>query len=106
MIVLRVCYQHGVRFDEGYYVSTHLPLVQSIFGPFGMIRIEMVKLTTAADGSKPRYQVMFSAYFASESELQGAMQSPQTMEVMGDIRNFYEGMPEVFIGEVIEAVVR
>ena len=63
MTVLRVCYKHGVRFDEGYYLSKHLPLTGSVLGPYGLKSVEMVKVTTTADGSTPPYQVIFSAYF-------------------------------------------
>jgi uncharacterized protein (TIGR02118 family) len=101
MTVLRVCYKQGVRFDESYYTSKHLPLVGGIMGPYGVRNVEMVKLMPSADGSKPPYQVMFSAYFDSAEALQTAMQSPRIGEVMGDIANFYDGMPDVFIGEVM-----
>lgn len=101
MTVLRVCYKYGVRFDESYYVSKHLPLAGSVMGPHGVKSVEMVKVTAMADGSKPPYQVIFSAYFESAEGLQNAMKSPQMPNVLGDIQNFYDGMPDVFIGEVV-----
>jgi uncharacterized protein (TIGR02118 family) len=101
MTVLRVCYKHGVRFEEVYYVSKHLPLVADIMGPYGVTGVEMVKVTATADGSKPPYQVIFSAYFESPAALQNAMQNPRMAEVLGDIQNFYDGMPDVLIGAVV-----
>ena len=38
-------------------------------GPHGVTGVEVVKLTTAVDGSKPPYQLMFTAHFASETGL-------------------------------------
>jgi uncharacterized protein (TIGR02118 family) len=45
--------------------------------------------------------VIFSAYFDSPAALQTAMQSPRMGEVMGDIAKYYDGMPDVLIGEVV-----
>jgi uncharacterized protein (TIGR02118 family) len=101
MTVLKVCYKHGVRFDENYYVSKHVPLSARIMGPHGLKGVEMMKVTATADGSKPLYQVIFSAYFESAAALQSAMSNPQMSEVMGDIQNYYDGMPDVYIGEVV-----
>lgn len=101
MTVLRVCYKHGVRFDEGYYTSKHLPLAARVFGPHGVKSVELVRVTATADGSKPPYQVIFSAYFESAAGLQNAMQSPRMAEVLGDIPNYYDGAPDVLIGEVV-----
>jgi uncharacterized protein (TIGR02118 family) len=70
-------------------------------GPYGVKSVEVVKVTATADGSKPPYQVIFSAYFESAAGLQSAMQSPRIGEVLGDIQNFYDGMPDVLIGEVV-----
>lgn len=101
MMVLRVCYKHGVRFDEGYYVSKHLPLAAAVLGPHGVKHVEMVKVNTTADGSKPPYQVIFSAYFESAAGVQNALQSPRMGEVLSDIQKFYDGMPDILIGEVV-----
>jgi uncharacterized protein (TIGR02118 family) len=100
MTVLRVCYKHGVRFDEGYYTSTHLPLVGAVMG-VAVKSIEVVKLNASGDGSAPAYQVMFSAYFDSPSALESARQNPRMPEVLADIKNFYDGMPDLLIGEVV-----
>ena len=70
-------------------------------GPHGGKSVEIVKVTATADGSKPPYQVIFSAYFESAAALQNAMQSPRMGEVLGDIQKFYDGMPDVLIGEVV-----
>lgn len=101
MAVLRVCYRQDVRFDEAYYVSKHLPLAGSIMASYGVTCVEVVKLTTTADGSKPLYQVMFTAYFESETGLQNALQDPRMAEVLSDIQHFYDAMPDILIGEVV-----
>jgi uncharacterized protein (TIGR02118 family) len=101
MTVLKVCYKYGVRFDENYYLSKHVPLAASAMGAHGLKGVEMVKVGSTADGSKPSYQVIFSAYFESPSSLQNAMQDPKMGEVLGDIANYYDGMPDVLIGEVV-----
>ena len=101
MTVLRVGYKHGVRFDESYYIATHLPLVGRVMGPHGVKSVEMLKVTATPDGSKPPYQVIFSAYFDSAAGLQAAMQDPRIGEVMGDIARFYDGAPDVMIGDVV-----
>ncbi|MFZ0736530.1 MAG: EthD family reductase [Candidatus Acidiferrales bacterium] len=106
MTVLRVCYKHGVPFDEDYYVSKHLPLAAGVMGPYGVKGVEMVKVTTTADGSNPPYQVIFTAYFESAAGLQNAMQNPRMGEVLGDIQNFYNGVPDVLIGEVVALPVQ
>jgi uncharacterized protein (TIGR02118 family) len=101
MAVLRVCYRQGVRFDEAYYVAKHLPLAGGIMGPHGVTSVEVVKVKTMADGSKPPYQVMFTAHFTSETGLRNALQDPQMTRALDDIQNFYDGMPDFLIGEVI-----
>jgi hypothetical protein len=44
---------------------------------------------------------MFSAYFDSPSALESARQNPRMPEVLADIKNFYDGMPDLLIGEVV-----
>lgn len=100
MTVLRVCYKHGARFDHSYYTSTHLPLVGGIMGA-AVKKIEVVKVASTGDGSAPPYQVMFSAYFDSPAALQTARQHPRMPEVLADVKNFYDGMPELLIGEIV-----
>jgi uncharacterized protein (TIGR02118 family) len=100
MTVLRVCYKQGVRFDQNYYISKHMPLVSRIIGA-AVQNIEVVKMASAADGSAPPYQMMFSAYFDSPAALESAMQNPRMPEVLGDVKNFYDGMPDLLIGEVV-----
>jgi uncharacterized protein (TIGR02118 family) len=101
MAVLRVCYKSGVRFDHDYYRSKHLPLASEVMGPHGVTNVELATFGPNPDGSAPRYQVMFSAYFSSPAALANALQSPRIGDVMGDVPNFYDGSPDVMIGEVV-----
>jgi uncharacterized protein (TIGR02118 family) len=102
MNIFRVCYKSGVRFDEAYYVAKHLPLAASVCGPYGLKSVKVAKFWATPDGSKPAYQVMFSAYFESVSDIEKMLASPRIAEVMGDIANYYDGTPEILIGEVME----
>ena len=101
MTVLRVCYKSGIRFDDAYYLGTHCPLAAGVFGRHGLRQAEMVKVSASGDGSTPPYQVIFSAYFDSAAALQEAMGDPRMSGVIDDIRNFYDGMPDLLIGETV-----
>ena len=91
MAVISVCYKHGVRMDEQYYLTKHVPLVERVWGAQGLERAEVRKVTAAADGSTPPYQIIFSVYFPSLETFQTALQHPTSAEVMNDIKNYYEG---------------
>ncbi|MBM3818489.1 MAG: EthD family reductase [Acidimicrobiia bacterium] len=101
MAVLRVCYKSGVRFDEAYYMSKHLPLAGGIMGPHGVTSIEVVRLGPNPDGSQPPYQVMFTAHFTSTTALQSAMADPRMPQILGDIPNYHDGMPDLMVGELV-----
>jgi uncharacterized protein (TIGR02118 family) len=101
MTVLRVCYKSGVRFDESYYLSKHLPLAGSIMGQYLVRNPEIVKFGPNPDGSTPPYQVMFSVYFESSATLHKAMADPRMPEILGDIKNYYDAAPDLLVGEVV-----
>ena len=101
MTILRVCYKSGVRFDEAYYLSKHLPLAGSIMAPYLAKAPEIVKFGPGPDGSTPPYQVMFSAYFESSAALQKAMADPRMPEILGDIPNYHDAAPDLLVGEVV-----
>lgn len=60
-----------------------------------------MKIASAADGSAAPYQVVFTGYFDSADALQKAMMNPGMATVMGDVKNFHDGMPDVMIGETM-----
>jgi uncharacterized protein (TIGR02118 family) len=98
--VLTVCYEHGVPLDEGYYGTKHAAIIDRVWRPLGLERTEVRKLTAAADGSVPAYQIIWSGYFSSPEALQAVLQNPASGEVLGDVPNYYNGPLHVFIGEV------
>ena len=101
MTALRVCYKSGIRFDESYYTSKHLPLAGAVMGPHGLKSVEMVKVTATGSGAPSPYQVIFTAYFESPQALQTAMQDPRMPEVLADIAKFHDGTPDLLIGDVV-----
>jgi|RhiMethySRZTD1v2_1073278.scaffolds.fasta_scaffold11157_8 uncharacterized protein (TIGR02118 family) len=101
MTVLRVGYKAGVRFDLAYYTRKHLPLASDALGAYAVRNIEVVTCGPNPDGSHPPYQAMFSAYFDSPADVQKALESARMADVLADIPNYYDGMPEVMIGEVL-----
>jgi hypothetical protein len=44
---------------------------------------------------------IWSGYFPSVQALQEVLQNPASGEVMGDIPNYYQGAPDIFVGEVL-----
>ena len=99
--VLTVGYKRDVPLDEGYYSTRHAEIIKRVWGPLGLERTEVRKLAAAADGSTPPYQIIWSGYFPSVQALQTVLENPASGEVVGDIPNYYQGTPDIFIGEVL-----
>ena len=100
MAVLMVCYKSGVRFDERYYLATHVPLASAYFAPFGITGAEVVRFSEVG-GQAPVYQMMIAARFETMAGLQQAMGDPGLAKVLADIPNYYDGVPDVLIGEAL-----
>ena len=100
--VLTVCYKRDVPLDEAYYLQKHAAILRRVWGPLGLERMEVRKLAAAADGSPPPYQVIWSGYFPSLEAVRAVLQHPASAEAVGDVPNYYQGMPDIFIGEVVD----
>lgn len=100
VVVMNVGYKSGVSFNQDYYFDSHVPLVADKFGPFGLQRVEVQTVVPSPDGVTPPYQIMFRAYFETMEDFQVA-QDEVGAEVRSDVPNYYDGAPDIFIGELI-----
>ncbi len=53
-------------------------------------------------GTPAPYQAITSLYFGDAAALEGAVKSAEGQAVVADIANFYDGMPDVMIGEILD----
>ncbi|OCK75141.1 hypothetical protein K432DRAFT_337918 [Lepidopterella palustris CBS 459.81] len=82
-------------FDLSYYLSTHMPLVEAAWKPYGMQSWHVVK----CDAASP-YAVHAFMYWASADAFESAFAGPETKAVMEDVQNFSSEMP-VRVGGVM-----
>jgi uncharacterized protein (TIGR02118 family) len=101
MTVLTVCYKPDIALDADYYNSKHLPLVAKEIGPLGLRKVEVRKIVGTLTGTPPPYQLIATLYFDDADSLQSAFQSAGGQAVVADIAKFYDGMPDVMIGEIV-----
>lgn len=78
MAVITICYRHDVPMDQQYYVNSHVRIVQRVWGALGLERAELRKVTAAADGSPPPYQMIASVYFPSLEALKPSSNTRRT----------------------------
>lgn len=100
MATITFCYKTDVPFNEDYYRDKHLAWCNEVLKPLGMQRYEVKKFFQALDGSKPPYQLTCTLYFESTEALQAVLSSETSQEGLKDVVNFYEGFPDMFVGEV------
>lgn len=53
-------------------------------------------------GTPAPYQVITTLYFGDAAALEGALRSAEGEAVVADIAKFYDGMPDVMIGEITD----
>jgi len=94
MATLIVSYpvSEGATFDRDYYLSKHIPLAQSAWGQFGLQAAEVL---FPATGPQP-LAAMVIMRFADQSNIDSALASPGTAEVVADVANFTNLAPAIF----------
>jgi uncharacterized protein (TIGR02118 family) len=77
------------RFDRGYYVDTHLPLVLKAWQQYGLESIASFFPAVANNGTIAIAELRFQ----DDSAVGAALSSPEAPDVMGDIPNFTDVQP-------------
>lgn len=89
--VIYVTYQgdSGTRFDRGYYIETHLPLVMKAWQRHGL------ESATAffPDPLRKGTIAVCELRFRDDAALATSLASPDTAEVMGDVARFTDVKP-------------
>jgi uncharacterized protein (TIGR02118 family) len=88
----------GTRFDHGYYASTHMGLVGAHFGPH-MVSASASKGLAGGPDTPPGYHAVATLTFEDMAKLDAAMAAGGA--VLADIPNYYDGEPQMLIGETI-----
>ncbi len=97
--------EDDTKFDMSYYLSTHMPLVQEKFGPFGLKGYTVVDYKPGPDGAKPAFCTGCTLIWEKADDLLAALGSGEpAQKVLGDITNFTNKSPIFIGGEVVKAV--
>lgn len=94
--------EEDIKFDEKYYMETHMPLVESVWKKHGLDSWRITKFPTALDGSRSQYLIMATLEWKSQEALQEALKDPECAKVFADIPNFTNTQPVTLGGETLE----
>ena len=103
MIKVTVLYpnEEGKKFDHGYFSTTHLPLVQKLLGPMGLIKGEIEKGISSADpNASAPFVAIARLSFNTAEEVHEAFKA-HGGAIMGDIVNYTDIEPQIQISETI-----
>ncbi|KAM3538655.1 hypothetical protein ARSEF1564_008441 [Beauveria bassiana] len=89
-------------YDIEYYTKHHMPLVQSLWGKYGVQSWSATKFLDGPDGSKPLYAFGSIVTWDAYDSIKNAFAGPEVGEVMGDVANFSNKSPIFLYGEVIQ----
>ncbi len=101
MIKVSVFYPNrdGAKFDMGYYVNRHIPMVKTKLGAACKQTAVEQGVSGGAPGSKATYVAMGHLYFESVQAFQTAF-APHASEIMGDVPNYTNIEPIIQISDV------
>jgi uncharacterized protein (TIGR02118 family) len=103
MILFNVMYPEteGAKFDEDYYLSTHMNMVVDRLSPFGMKVVGVSRgLGGGAPGDPATYRIMAQISFPSMEDMQSGM-GKHGGEIIGDVPNFTNILPVVQVSEAL-----
>ncbi|GJC89625.1 hypothetical protein ColLi_12463 [Colletotrichum liriopes] len=89
------------KYDIEYYIKTHMPLIEKLWGKYGSGSWTVTKFQGGLDGSAPLYAFGSVVTWDSLDQIKAAFGGPEVGEIMGDVGNFSNKQPIFLIGEVL-----
>lgn len=102
MIKFNVMYpfEPGMRFDHDYYRDRHMPLVAKRLGSACRYYTVDKGLAAGAPGAQLPFAAACSICSDSIETLQAAL-NPHLKEILGDILNYTDAQPVIWISDVV-----
>lgn len=100
MIVVSVSYPNdpASKFDEAYYLQTHIPLVRERWSGMGLQSVQVLRGLGAPDGGAAPMRIIALLTWDSTEAL-GKAVAAHGAEIFGDIPNFTDGKPVMQVSE-------
>ena len=81
-------------------LSTHMPLVEKYWAPYGLTDWKVIEFQPDQNGSKP-YSVQAVMMWKDGESLQRALAGDEAEKVFGDVPNFSNKSPTFLMGTVV-----
>ncbi|CAO2655002.1 Nn.00g117350.m01.CDS01 [Neocucurbitaria sp. VM-36] len=90
----------ALKFDMDYYISTHMPMIERTWGPYGMQSWSIIQFPDPCpmSGQTPPYLVQTTCYFDTVANLRTAFEKGASTTVP-DVEKFSNVFPAVWVGE-------
>ena len=82
----------STRFDETYYMQTHIPLVRQRWQTLGLTDVKVLRGVPGPDGAKPTYIILALLTFGSMDQFKDAA-AQHGAEIFADIPKFTDAAP-------------
>jgi uncharacterized protein (TIGR02118 family) len=83
-------------FDLKYYTEKHMPMVQSKWGPKGLLSWNVSQVTS------DKFTVVCSMVWKDEASFQTAAKE-DAEEIMGDVKNYCSVQPDLLGGNIVSS---
>lgn len=87
------------KLDINYYLKTHLPMAELIWGGLGMISWKVTSFTPDLNGNQPNYLLETVVEWVNVEAARKALQTDEGAQVLKDMENFTNISPIVLFGK-------
>lgn len=103
MIKATVLYPAGEgKFDMDYYLNSHIPFVEKLMNPYGLVRVEVDQgIAGGGPGEAAPFVAMAHLVFNSMEEFEKGT-SAHDADLASDVKNFTDLKPFFQISEILK----
>jgi uncharacterized protein (TIGR02118 family) len=76
------------KYDIDYYKTHHMPLIEKLWGHFGITSWSVTTFTTGPDGSDPAFTFGSTVNWVSAGAIETAFAHESVQKIMQDVPNF------------------